>query len=47
MLKLGSDLNGVISAGAPIDVVQKEAKFLVETKVYPALVHLEGSPEQS
>lgn len=42
MLRLASELNAVISAGAPIEVIQKEAKFLAETKIYPELHHLEG-----
>jgi hypothetical protein len=42
MLALAKDLNGAISAGMPIKDVQKEARFLVETRVYPELANLEA-----
>jgi hypothetical protein len=42
MLRLAKELNDAISSGMSIADVQKEAKFLVETRVYPELGHLEG-----
>jgi hypothetical protein len=42
MLRLAKDLNDAISGGMSIADVQKEAKFIVETKVYPELGLLEG-----
>jgi hypothetical protein len=42
MLRLAKELNGAISSGTSIAAVQKEAKFLVETKVYPELNSLEA-----
>ncbi|MGO8732983.1 MAG: hypothetical protein ACLQVM_09320 [Terriglobia bacterium] len=42
MLKLAKELNGAISSGISIADVQKEAKFLAETKVYPELANLES-----
>jgi hypothetical protein len=42
MLRLAKELNEAISSGMSIADVQKEAKFLVETKVYPELANLES-----
>ncbi|HNX29468.1 MAG TPA: hypothetical protein PKN87_08690 [Syntrophomonadaceae bacterium] len=40
MLRLSSDLNGALHSGMELEDVQNEAKFLVETKVYPDLEEL-------
>lgn len=42
MLRLAKELNEAISSGMSIADVQKEARFLVETKIYPELVSLES-----
>jgi len=42
MLRLAKDLNGSIEAGATLVDVQKQAKFLVQTDVYPRLAELEA-----
>jgi hypothetical protein len=42
MLRLAKDLNAAIVAGAPLAEIQKQAKFLVETEVYPKLAELEA-----
>ena len=43
MLKLAKDLNAAIEAGASLTEVQKQAKFLVETEVYPKLAELDAA----
>lgn len=42
MLRLAKELNAAISAAMPITAVQKEARFLAETKIYPELANLES-----
>ena len=42
MLKLAKELNGAIQAGASLAEVQKQARFLVESDVYPKLVELDA-----
>jgi len=42
MLRLTPKLNAAIEAGASLAEVQKQAKFLVETEVYPKLLELEA-----
>lgn len=46
MLKLAKELNSSIQAGSSVDEVRKQAKFLVETDVYPRLVELKVALEQ-
>jgi hypothetical protein len=41
MLKLAKDLNAAIKSDAKLEDVQKEARFLVETTVFPQLKELE------
>jgi hypothetical protein len=42
MLRLAKELNEAISNGMSIADVQKEARFLVEAKIYPELANLES-----
>ena len=42
MLRLAKELNAAIQAGAPLAEIQKEAKFLVQTDVYPRLAELDA-----
>jgi hypothetical protein len=42
MLKLSKELNVVIQAGASLAEVQKQARFLVQTDVYPKLAELDA-----
>jgi hypothetical protein len=42
MLRLAKDLNASIETGATVADVQKQAKFLVQTEVYPKLAELEA-----
>jgi hypothetical protein len=42
MLKLSKELNVAIQAGAPLGEVQKQARFLVQTDVYPKLAELDA-----
>jgi hypothetical protein len=45
MLRLAKELNASIEAGTALAEVQKQAKFLVQTDVYPKLAELEAVPK--
>src|SRR5205814_7094374 len=42
MLKLSKELNGAIQGGCSLAEVQKQARFLVQTDLYPKLTELDA-----